>query len=40
MAIDPKLIDKLLAEHGHRPEDIARKKRLAEAVDEGVAGTS
>ena len=23
MAIDPKLIDKLLAEHGHRPQDIA-----------------
>jgi putative transposase len=36
MTIDPKLIDKLLAEHGHRPEDIAEKngllKRLTKAL--------
>ena len=28
MAIDTKLIDKLLAEHGHRPQDIAGENGL------------
>ncbi len=28
MAIDTKLIDKLLSEHGHRPQDIAGESGL------------
>jgi len=40
MAIDPKLIDQLLAEHGHRPEDIVGEtgllKQLTKALLERV----
>src|SRR5947209_7687763 len=40
MAIDTKLIDQLLAEHGHRPEDIAGEtgllKQLTKALLERV----
>ena len=35
MAIDPKLIDKLLAEHGHQPET-SQERRAAEAADQGL----
>lgn len=49
MGIDPKLIDKLLAEHGHRPENIAGEngllKQLTKALlerdasrDDGASG--
>ena len=36
MAIDTKLIDKLLAEHGHRPEDIAGEKGLLKQLTKAV----
>lgn len=36
MAIDPKLIDKLLAEHGHRPQDIAGKHGLLKQLTKAV----
>lgn len=36
MAIDPKLIDKLLAEHGHRPEDIAGENRLLKQLTKAL----
>ena len=39
MAIDPKLIDQLLADHGRRPQDIAGETGVVEATDEGAAGT-
>ena len=42
MAIDSKPIDKLLAEHGHRPQDIAGAnellKQLTKALPERNAG--
>src|SRR5688572_27826422 len=36
MEIDPKLIDKLLAEHGHRPEDIAGEKGLLKQLTKAL----
>src|SRR5881397_1917856 len=36
MAIDPKLIDKLLAEHGHRPQDIAGENGLLKQLTKAV----
>lgn len=36
MAIDPKLIDKLLAEHGHRPEDIAGENGLLKQLTKAL----
>jgi putative transposase len=36
MAIDLKLIDKLLAEHGHRPEDIAGENGLLKQLTKAV----
>lgn len=36
MGIDPKLIDKLLAEHGHRPEDIAGKDGLLKQLTKAL----
>jgi putative transposase len=36
MAIDPKLIDQLLAEHGHRPEDIAGEKGLLKQLTKAL----
>src|ERR671932_786319 len=36
MAIDPKLIDKLLAEHGHRPEDIAGEDGLLKQLTKAL----
>lgn len=36
MGIDPKLIDKLLAEHGHRPEDIAGENGLLKQLTKAV----
>jgi putative transposase len=36
MGIDPKLIDKLLAEHGHRPEDIAGEKGLLKQLTKAL----
>jgi putative transposase len=36
MAIDVKLIDKLLAEHGHRPEDIAGETGLLKQLTKAV----
>ncbi len=37
MAIDLKLIDKLLADY-KKPEDIIGRKRFTEAIDQGGAG--
>ena len=36
MAIDPKLIDQLLAEHGHRPEDLAGEKGLLKQLTKAL----
>lgn len=36
MAIDPKLIDKLLAEHGHRPQDIAGENGLLKQLTKAL----
>ena len=36
MAIDTKLIDQLLAEHGHRPEDIAGETGLLKQLTKAV----
>src|SRR3954470_6729230 len=36
MTIDPKLIDKLLAEHGHRPQDIAGKNGLLKELTKAL----
>jgi putative transposase len=36
MEIDPKLIDKLLAEHGHRPQDIAGEKGLLKQLTKAL----
>lgn len=36
MGIDPKLIDKLLAEHGHRPEDIAGEDGLLKQLTKAL----
>src|SRR5947208_10136382 len=36
MAIDPKLIDQLLAEHGHRPEDIAGEDGLLKQLTKAL----
>lgn len=36
MAIDPKLIDKLLAEHGHRPQDIAGETGLLKQLTKAL----
>ena len=36
MAIDPKLIDKLLAEHGHRPQDIAGENGLLKQLTKAM----
>ncbi len=36
MAIDPKLIDKLLAEHGHRPEDITGENGLLKQLTKAL----
>jgi transposase-like protein len=36
MAIDPKLIDKLLAEHGWRPQDIAGENGLLKQLTKAV----
>src|ERR1700722_9617482 len=36
MAIDPKLIDKLLAEHGRRPEDIAGDNGLLKQLTKAI----
>jgi putative transposase len=36
MAIDPKLIDKLLAEHGYRPQDIAGENGLLKQLTKAV----
>src|SRR3954470_726600 len=36
MTIDPKLIDKLLAEHGHRPQDIAGKNGLLKQLTKAL----
>src|SRR5947209_6452568 len=36
MAIDPKLIDQLLAEHGHRPEDIAGENGLLKQLTKAL----
>jgi putative transposase len=36
MAIDPKLIDKLLAEHGHRPEDIGGENGLLKQLTKAL----
>lgn len=36
MAIDPKVIDKLLAEHGHRPEDIAGENGLLKQLTKAL----
>jgi putative transposase len=36
MGIDPKLVDKLLAEHGHRPEDIAGEKGLLKQLTKAL----
>lgn len=36
MAIDPKLIDELLAEHGHRPEDIAGENGLLKQLTKAL----
>src|SRR3954463_14577002 len=36
MAIDPKVIDKLLAEHGHRPQDIAGENGLLKQLTKAV----
>ena len=36
MAIDAKLIDKLLAEHGHRPQDIAGENGLLKQLTKAV----
>ena len=36
MAIDPKLIDKLLSEHGHRPQDIAGENGLLKQLTKAL----
>ena len=36
MGIDLKVIDKLLAEHGHRPEDIAGEKGLLKQLTKAL----
>lgn len=36
MAIDPKLIDQLLADHGHRPQDIAGENGLLKQLTKAV----
>src|SRR5688572_7306820 len=36
MAIDPKLIDKLIAEHGYRPQDIAGENGLLKQLTKAV----
>jgi putative transposase len=36
MGIDPKLIDKLLAEHGHRPQDIAGENGLLKQLTKAL----
>ena len=36
MVIDPKLVDKLLAEHGHRPEDIAGDNGLLKQLTKAL----
>src|SRR4051795_8193214 len=36
MAIDPKLIDKLLADHGHRPQDIAGENGLLKQLTKAL----
>ena len=36
MPIDPKLIDQLIAEHGHRPEDIAGETGLLKQLTKAV----
>ncbi len=36
MAIDPKLIDELLAEHGKRPGDIAGKNGLLKQLTKAI----
>ena len=40
MAIDPKLIDKLLAEHGHRPQNIAGENGLLKQLTKTVIETA
>src|ERR671932_93417 len=36
MAIDPKLMDKLLSEHGHRPQDIAGENGLLKQLTKAL----
>jgi putative transposase len=36
MAIDPKLIDKLLAEHGQRPQDVAGENGLLKQLTKAL----
>ena len=36
MAIDPELIDRLLAEHGHRPQDIAGESGLLKQLTKAL----
>jgi hypothetical protein len=36
MAIDPKIIDQLLAEHGHRAQDIAGDKGLLKQLTKAL----
>jgi len=36
MAIDPKLIDHLLTDHGHRPEDIAGEDGLLKQLTKAL----